>query len=199
MKKALLSWKRFNPLTTHWLFDEDDQRELIEKNFDRRVLSAFDTLIPKAFKVDLWRLCALYVYGGIYVDADAVCLRSLPEIDTFPNDASMFALIDGNLDRISNAFIWCRSPKEPLIRAIIDSIVYDVESRRFSDQFLLHLTGPGKVTDVVKRHFGLPQNHRFRCGLLQTLWLGYYEISTNTYHIAQHDGNAFALHKSRGS
>ena len=52
----------------HHLFDDEDCRDMIEKNFDPTVLVAYDKLIPGAFKADLWRYCVLYLHGGVYLD-----------------------------------------------------------------------------------------------------------------------------------
>ena len=43
-------------------------REFIKVNFNPLVLKAYDTLIPTAYKADLFRLCVLYINGGIYGD-----------------------------------------------------------------------------------------------------------------------------------
>lgn len=52
----------------YFLFDDDDCRNYIKYNFDFNVLKAYDTLIPAAYKADLWRYCILYKMGGIYID-----------------------------------------------------------------------------------------------------------------------------------
>lgn len=57
-----------NPDFNHYLYDINDCREFIKKNFDLEVLNTFDDIIPFAIKIDLWRYCILYKYGGIYLD-----------------------------------------------------------------------------------------------------------------------------------
>ena len=44
------------------------RREFISKYFNKDVLEAYDTLLPGAYKADLWRYCILYKMGGIYMD-----------------------------------------------------------------------------------------------------------------------------------
>ena len=60
--------RRFNPRFRYYLFDDNDCREFIKKNYDSDILNAYDSLIPGAFKADLWRYCILYKMGGIYLD-----------------------------------------------------------------------------------------------------------------------------------
>ena len=60
--------KNNNPRFNYRLFDDNDCREFIEKNFNSVVLKAYDSLIPGAYKADLWRYCVLFKLGGIYLD-----------------------------------------------------------------------------------------------------------------------------------
>jgi mannosyltransferase OCH1-like enzyme len=73
MKECVDRLKHMNPEFTHHLFDDDDCRNYIQKNFDTNVLQAYDTLIPGAYKADLWRYCVLYKEGGIYMDIKLQC------------------------------------------------------------------------------------------------------------------------------
>jgi GR25 family glycosyltransferase involved in LPS biosynthesis len=68
MKKTVDELKKNNPDFEYYLYDENECRNLIKNNFNEDVLYAYDNLVPTAYKVDLWRYCALYSYGGIYLD-----------------------------------------------------------------------------------------------------------------------------------
>jgi mannosyltransferase OCH1-like enzyme len=68
MKQKREKLIRDNPEFEFELYDNDDCRKFIEANFDKDVLYAFDSLIPGAYKADLWRYCIIYKYGGIYLD-----------------------------------------------------------------------------------------------------------------------------------
>ena len=59
--------KQNNPNFRFYLFDDNDCRKFIKSNFDSNILNAYDSLIPGAYKSDLWRLCVLYKNGGIYI------------------------------------------------------------------------------------------------------------------------------------
>jgi len=52
----------------HYLFNDSDCRAFIMREYPPDVLTAYDRLIPTAFKADLWRYCVLYKYGGMYLD-----------------------------------------------------------------------------------------------------------------------------------
>ena len=53
----------------HYLFHDEACSEFIAREYPPDVLMAYDSLIPTAFKADLWRYCVLYKYGGVYLDA----------------------------------------------------------------------------------------------------------------------------------
>ena len=62
-----------NPEFEHRLFDDADCRAFIKDNYDADVLDAYDTLVPGAYKADLWRYCVLYKTGGVYLDIKFQC------------------------------------------------------------------------------------------------------------------------------
>jgi mannosyltransferase OCH1-like enzyme len=73
MKECTDRLRKENPEFQYFLFDDDDCRNFIKDNFDEDVLYAFDSLIPGAYKADLWRYCILYKKGGIYLDIKFQC------------------------------------------------------------------------------------------------------------------------------
>ena len=63
-----LSLNRVGVDCVHYLFNDDECRAFIAREYPSDVLDAYDNLIPTAFKADLWRYCVLYMYGGVYLD-----------------------------------------------------------------------------------------------------------------------------------
>jgi len=73
MKNCVQHLIERNPEFTYYLYDDNSCREYIKSNFDKEILLTFDTLIPPAYKADLWRYCILYKKGGIYLDIKFYC------------------------------------------------------------------------------------------------------------------------------
>ncbi len=73
MTECVEKLKSDNPGFKYYLYDDADCRAFIEANFDPEVLYAYDSLLPGAFKADLWRYCVLYINGGFYVDIKFIC------------------------------------------------------------------------------------------------------------------------------
>ena len=49
-------------------FDDEASRALVAQHFNGDTLAAYDKVVPKAYRADLFRYCALQVMGGIYTD-----------------------------------------------------------------------------------------------------------------------------------
>ena len=65
MFESVNTIKTNNPKFNYQLFDDTDCCNFIQKNYGNDVLNAYNTLIPGAYKADLWRYCVLYKLGGI--------------------------------------------------------------------------------------------------------------------------------------
>ena len=139
------TWKEKNPNYAYFFFDDDDCKKFIKKHFEINVYNAYCRIIPGAFKADLWRYCILYIYGGVYVDIDTICIG---KIDDFLNDNVEFITpVDLNncptigTHNLFNCFI-ASIPKHPILLDCINRIVYNVENNiiPFSN---LDFTGPG--------------------------------------------------------
>jgi len=50
------------------LYDLDECKQFLMKYFTSEVVTAWEELVPRSYKSDLWRFAVLYVYGGIYFD-----------------------------------------------------------------------------------------------------------------------------------
>jgi Glycosyltransferase sugar-binding region containing DXD motif len=65
---AFMTFVELNPEYELLLMLDKHCRIFIRKHFTPDVLKAYDGLVPKAFKADLFRYCFLYIKGGCYFD-----------------------------------------------------------------------------------------------------------------------------------
>ena len=147
MSQAMESWKQKNPTWEYKLFTAEERVEFIRKNFSKEVLEAYHTLIPPAFKADLWRYCVLYIEGGIYVDADMIC--EVP-LDNWVTGDLMVVRDDPMSNKwLANGFIGA-TKGEGALEEIIQRIVDKCKKKEL--EFYLDYTGPalwGKVVNSV--------------------------------------------------
>ena len=127
-----------NPEITFHLYDENECRDFIQNNFEEDVLKAYDTLIPTAYKSDLWRLCILYINGGIYIDIKYKCVNGFKLIDLTEKESFVRDAISEN---VYNALI-LTLPRNQVMFNCIRQIVNNVENKYYGNNFL-DPTGPG--------------------------------------------------------
>jgi mannosyltransferase OCH1-like enzyme len=137
MKKSVDLIKRNNPSFSYYLFDDNDCVEFIKNNFSNKVLNAYNSLQPGAYKADLWRYCILYVNGGIYLDIKYIPINNFKLINL--TEAEHWVL-DADKNGIYNALMVCQ-PKNTILLAAINKIVENVENK-FYGTSSLEPTGP---------------------------------------------------------
>jgi hypothetical protein len=162
-KSLSQTWIDKNPNYSYFLYDDSDCEKFIKKYFDIRIYNVYCRIIPGAFKTDLWRCCILYVYGGVYVDMDTICINS---IDSFLNeDIEFMTPIDLNNNpnigtyNLFNAFI-ASVPKHPILLECIHRIVYNIENNiiPFSN---LDFAGPGILGRSTNVYLNFPEETTF--------------------------------------
>lgn len=131
-------WKRLHPNMAIAWFTHQLSDAFMDTYVPKRIRDCYYTLVPQSFRADLWRLCVLYLWGGIYVDHATQPLRSITYL---MHKAPLIVAKDNIPGFIHNGFIIAR-PNNPHIAAYIDKIVDNVEARRYG-QTPLCVTGPG--------------------------------------------------------
>jgi len=148
MQENLDRMRIVNPEFNIQLFDDNDCRDFIQNNFPEDILIAFDTLNPGAYKADLWRLCILYINGGIYIDIKYNCINNfkfiaLTEREHLVLDRPLFSYNiwkEGEIG-IYNGFLVAKSKNNLFLRCI-NKISENVKNKYYGyNRF--YPTGPG--------------------------------------------------------
>ena len=72
--KHLIPRKVYNNIKTyasnynHVIYDFDECKSFIEQYYGNKGVDIWNSLKTPAHKVDFWRYCILYNYGGVYLD-----------------------------------------------------------------------------------------------------------------------------------
>jgi mannosyltransferase OCH1-like enzyme len=175
MRNITTLLQELNPEFKYFLYDDTMCRDFIIDYFDNDVLYAFDTLIPGAYKSDLWRLCILYVYGGIYLDIKYINAPNFKFIELLDKEYFVRDYHYG----VYQALLICL-PKNEILMKCINHIVYNVKNKLYLNN-ALEITGPQLVSKYFTReqinHFNL---HLSTKGILynyRTILTGYPEYS----------------------
>jgi mannosyltransferase OCH1-like enzyme len=144
-----------NPEFDYYLYSDENCRLFIANNFSEKVLSAFDTLIPGAYKSDLWRYCILYLKGGIYLDIKFYCHIPFKNIlsygsTLFAKDRFLKHMVYREKYNIYNAFM-ISIPYNIIFKHCIDDIVNSCKLKLYKDSTLA-ITGPELLGSIIMKY-----------------------------------------------
>jgi hypothetical protein len=92
---------------------DDDCISFIESNFNNYLVELFKEIPIGMYKADLWRLCKLYINGGVYADVDLIPHININDLD---KDITFYSCLSKDTGSIFQAFMVNFSkPKNPLI------------------------------------------------------------------------------------
>jgi len=136
--------KSQNPKFNHHLYDDNDCRDFIKNHFKPDVLMAYDSLIPGAYKADLWRLCVLFINGGIYMDIKLICVNGFKLIELTENN---HFVKDRPINSIFNSLMVSQKGNIFLFKAI-RQIVKNVQNKYYGNTPLCP-TGPQLLGNLI--------------------------------------------------
>lgn len=152
MKERVELLKKQNPKFQHFLYDDKDCRDFIQKFFPLEVLKAYDNLVPGAYKADLWRLCVLYIYGGIYLDIKLVGVNGFKLIELTENE---HFVLDRVPNGIFNSLMVCKKGNIFLLKSI-HQIIKNCKMNYYGST-ALSPTGP-QMLGKVALNYKIPIN-----------------------------------------
>ena len=144
MRVAMDTWTTHNPWLRTRFYDDEACVSFLRKHFPARVLTAYASLRPPAFRADLFRYAALFVHGGFYADAPMVCHKPMPN---WMRSAQTVLVLDDTPKAIYNAFMGL-PPGHPVAAAALSRAVENIEARlqpKMSKGIMrcIDVTGPG--------------------------------------------------------
>ena len=87
-KEWIESWRKKNPNWEYKLWTTDDCLDLVKTHF-KEYLPIYETLRPIK-KADVVRLLIIYIHGGVYVDLDTICLRTLDDYENWDTEKVVY-------------------------------------------------------------------------------------------------------------
>lgn len=152
MTKSVNTLKECNPDFEYNLYDDNDCEKFIYKHFGQDIQEVFNSLIPGAYKADLWRYCVLYIYGGIYLDIKFVPVKKFNFINLV-NDEHFCRDRDGDF-WIKHCFgiynaILITLPRNKLMLMAIKKILKNYNTNNY-DHGSLYISGPGLLGNLYE-------------------------------------------------
>jgi mannosyltransferase OCH1-like enzyme len=144
VKFCIENIKHYNPNFNYYLYNDEKCREFLKLHFSEDILKTYDAIIPAAIKIDLWRYCVLYKYGGIYLDVKFFCVNGfnfnyLLDKEYFCKDFDNYG--------IYNAIIICK-PNNEIMKKSINDVVKNVNNNFYGNS-LTEPTGPLMIKKYI--------------------------------------------------
>jgi len=130
MSRLIESWKRSG--FEYRFYSDEAASEYLSLHFPSEVREAYDTILPGAFKADLFRYCALLIEGGVYADMDVLLETNLDA--AIPGDLGFMTPVDepgmsaGHRMCLWNGFI-ASAPGHPFLARVIENVVNNARNR----------------------------------------------------------------------
>lgn len=152
-----------NPEYEYKFFDAGERRNFIRDNCSPEFLLAYDTILPGAYKADLFRYCYLYKFGGCYVDHKMIARVPFREMIKQTDTLLICSDYDGQntMDKITaksylNSLIMT-VPGDTRFLALIHECVNNILQKQeiflaATTQAILDLTGPTLMYKVFHEH-----------------------------------------------
>ena len=132
-------WLQLNP-SLRIEFWNDNRVERFMSNQPIKIYKAFKKLKPPAYKCDLFRMCLLYKYGGIYVDCETTPFASFDYMNRKTKKCDFVSVLDHG-GGIHQGFLFIKRKRHLYLKNIINAIVENVE-KEFYGNTPLDPTGP---------------------------------------------------------
>lgn len=136
--------------------DDEEGYLFIKSRCSLDAAAAYRCLKAPAFRADLYRFCALYAEGGVYLDADVLLLQSIDSIISTCSSFSMgYDQVQGelNIDHVGMQMkILASIPEHPISDCMVTNIVNKVRRRDQVGVKSLSFSGPGLLRECYLAH-----------------------------------------------
>jgi len=144
-----------NPGYELFYFSREDRLQLILDQNDADLLYAYNTIVPEAFKTDIFRYVVLTTYGGVYMDFSMQTL--IPLVDIVKHYTYVYvkdtASEHPDIGGIYNAFII--SPKDnSFLKAAIEKCIYNIKHKIYG-RTPLYVTSPHMLGELYKELYSV--------------------------------------------
>ena len=164
--------KNINKNYEIYFFDDEDCYNFLNNFFNKDYAILFKNIKQGPIKSDFWRLCVLYVFGGIYFDID---IKHIEKIDNIiENNLYFSSVLSASDDHIFQAFIACTA-KNNIIKECINYFI-NKNIKRISINNNIQYWGENGLTGTWDMYYILKNK-------INNIKEGYYFINNNKIKI----------------
>ncbi len=153
VRGVMLSWTTHNPQSGYTVFDDAGARAFLATHYGGVIVQTYDACHHPAMKADYFRAAFLYHAGGVYADADELCLRPLGHVLAAAEEGEIVAVLSGDLPGYVHNFFLAARPRSRILRLALDDATRGIASALQAGQRpgIWGATGPGLITRAIGR------------------------------------------------
>ena len=130
MSRLIASWERSGWTYNFW--SDEKAAAFLSTHFPPEVREAYDSVLPGAFKADLFRYCVLLIQGGVYADMDVLLESNLDAVVS--GDVGFMVPMDSPGTKIGRrSCLWnglmAVAPGHPFLAKTIELVVNNIRNR----------------------------------------------------------------------
>ena len=166
-------WKKLNPNYEIYLFDDFMSEQFLLNEYSQLHYNVFKFIPDGPIKSDFWRLCILYKYGGIYVDAD---IHPLIPIDNYLIPTSDFVTCITKANRNFNPHFIAVKKKEHILQLCINEYIEMYTNKR-------HLYDYWKwsIVHIINKYLNTLRNPKISTVVFKNKKFQFFIETTNYY------------------
>ena len=128
---VIQNWKKLNPNYTVKFYNDNDCLEFLKEEYPESYSLYYEYLSSQKgagpIKADFWRVCILYKYGGVYVDAD---IEPIKPIDYFLESNTSFLSCGSKFTGPNPHIIACHANDR-----ILKECLHIYETQKFKQEY----------------------------------------------------------------
>lgn len=119
-RESIKTWLTLNP-NFEWCYMDDLACDaFIKDHFSDEFYQMYCSLPLGVMRADVWRVCVVYIYGGVYADVDTRCLKPIeqwikPEYD-------LVTCVETEWGALVN-FTFAACPKHPALYSVLETFL----------------------------------------------------------------------------
>lgn len=158
VQKATDAWRDTVGTANYRLYNDEDARELVHENLGAKCSELYDAIYTPATKADIFRCLVIYLFGGVYIDADFYPQQNSAKIlSQLLNKNAIAGRTDLGDIRYYNGFM-SGEKGWPSLEIIVDRAFQNLRNDLAMNP--MKLAGPLLVTDVLNGQDPLNQDYK---------------------------------------
>lgn len=119
-RESIKSWLTLNPDYEWCYMDDHACGQFIFDHFSEEFYQMYTALPLGVMRADVWRVCVVYIYGGIYSDTDTKCLR--PAAEWINPEHDLVVCVETEWGALAN-FTFAAAPRHPALYSVLETFL----------------------------------------------------------------------------